>query len=440
MMAPADDAFDPTTSGPPVLSLAGPDTVRDATSPPVMAPAEDALGRQQPSATSFSGESNDLPGMTARTMATTDNNKKSNVTPATPSLADPTLGDDRGIETYISCIVPLSTYSETLCALQKVSKGKDKRTSYYRDRDDSDDSQARARYQERFCRDRGGAGRNQTDKQYAVKAERRKTHNVKSVKPCHPPDTWMSGLDDDCEQQYAELARVQNGQAPLSLTCDTTVYDTPVFSLCGKVPDDLDPDPDDGSVLQDADIVTLSVSQLEEKIRDLHEPTSSRTLVPDLAGTQQGYYYIPAHLRLGREMYEQAILRAEETRRKELLDARKVESDASSIADCTLSNCGGPRTSINVTHVPFGSSVSPNVALNRTTQLSPTADTVCDKTIDATRATSVGKSNDLSGKKSIADPTSSDERNVELYISDTVPASLCSWARLMRLYIVSSLI
>jgi len=73
--------------------------------------------------------------------------------------------------------------------------------------------------------------------------------------------------------------------------------------------------------------------------------------------------------------------------------------------------------------VPFGSSVSPNVAINRTTQLSPTADTVCDKTIDATRATTVGKSNDLSGKKSIEDPTSNDERNVELYISDTVPAS-----------------
>jgi len=187
VMAPADDAFDPTTSGPPVLSLAGPDTVRDATSPPVMAPAEDALGRQQPSATSFSGESNDLPGMTARTMATTDNNKKSNVTPATPSLADPTLGDDRGIETYISCIVPLSTYSETLCALQKVSKGKDKRTSYYSD--DSDDSQARARNQGRFCRDLDGSGRNQTDEQYAVKAERRKTRNVKSVKLRHSPDT-----------------------------------------------------------------------------------------------------------------------------------------------------------------------------------------------------------------------------------------------------------
>jgi len=148
-------------------------------------------------------------------------------------------------------------------------------TSYYRDRDDSDDSQARARNQERFCRDRGGAGRNQTDKQYAVKAERRKTRNVKSVKPRHSPDTSMSELDDDCEQQYAELARVQNGQAPLSLTCDTTVYDTPVFSLYGKVPDDLDPDPDDGSVLPDEDIVPLSVSRLEEKFLDLHEPTSS---------------------------------------------------------------------------------------------------------------------------------------------------------------------
>ena len=61
VMEPADDAFDPTTSEPPVLSLAGPDAVRDAMSPSVMAPAEDALDRQQPSATSFSGESNDLP-------------------------------------------------------------------------------------------------------------------------------------------------------------------------------------------------------------------------------------------------------------------------------------------------------------------------------------------------------------------------------------------
>ena len=130
VMEQAEDALYPTTSEPPVLSLAGPDAVRDAMSPPVMEPAEDAFDRHQPSATSFSFESNEPPCMIARTMAMTNSNKKSNVTPATPagksndlsdnmSLADPTLGDDRDIETYISCIVPLLINSETLCALKE---------------------------------------------------------------------------------------------------------------------------------------------------------------------------------------------------------------------------------------------------------------------------------------------------------------------------------
>ena len=83
-------------------------------------------------------------------------------------------------------------------------------------------------------------------------------------------------------------------------------------------------------------------------------------------------------------MYEHAFLKAEEIRLKELLAGRKVESDASPIADRTLFNCGGPGMSINVTRVPLSSRVSPNVAFNRMPQLSSTVDMVRDKPFYAT--------------------------------------------------------
>jgi hypothetical protein len=116
----------------------------------------------------------------------------------------------------------------------RISKGKGKRTR--NDRDDRDDRPERTGNQGRFRRD--GAARNQSDKQYAAKAQKKKTQ--KSVNPRHSSDSSMSDSDDDGGQQYAKLARVHNGRMLRLLKCETVTDDTPVFSLYGKVPDDLD--------------------------------------------------------------------------------------------------------------------------------------------------------------------------------------------------------